>query len=36
MKMEHAITAPYEGKVDHVYYQEGAVVPGGAVLVAME
>jgi 3-methylcrotonyl-CoA carboxylase alpha subunit len=36
MKMEHAITAPYEGKVDHIYYQEGAVVPGGAVLVAME
>ncbi len=36
MKMEHAITAPYEGKIDHVYYQEGAVVPGGAVLVAME
>jgi len=36
MKMEHAITAPYEGKVDHVYYQEGAVVPGGAVLIEME
>ncbi len=36
MKMEHAITAPYEGKVDHVYYQEGAVVSGGAILVEME
>ena len=36
MKMEHAITAPYKGKIDHVYYQEGAVVPGGATLVDME
>ncbi len=36
MKMEHAITAPYEGKVDHVYYQEGAVVTGGATLIEME
>jgi 3-methylcrotonyl-CoA carboxylase alpha subunit len=36
MKMEHAITAPYEGKIDHVYYQEGAVVPGGTTLVEME
>ncbi len=36
MKMEHAITAPYEGKVDHVYYQEGAVVPGGATIMEME
>ncbi|MBV9712501.1 MAG: acetyl/propionyl/methylcrotonyl-CoA carboxylase subunit alpha [Ktedonobacteraceae bacterium] len=36
MKMEHAITAPFEGKIDHVYYQEGAVVPGGATLVEME
>jgi 3-methylcrotonyl-CoA carboxylase alpha subunit len=36
MKMEHAITAPYEGKVQHVYYQEGAVVPGGAAVVEME
>jgi 3-methylcrotonyl-CoA carboxylase alpha subunit len=36
MKMEHAITAPYAGKVRHVFYQEGAVVKGGAVLVEME
>lgn len=36
MKMEHAITAPYAGKIDRVYYQEGAVVPGGATLVEME
>ena len=36
MKMEHAISAPYEGKVGHVYYQEGAVVPGGATLIEME
>jgi 3-methylcrotonyl-CoA carboxylase alpha subunit len=35
MKMEHAITAPYDGKVDHVYYQEGAVVAGGATLIEM-
>ena len=36
MKMEHAISAPYEGTVGHVYYQEGAVVSGGATLVEME
>lgn len=36
MKMEHTIVAPYEGKVRKVYYQEGAVVKGGAVLVEME
>ena len=36
MKMEHAIVAPHEGKVRHVYYQEGAVVQGGAVIVEME
>lgn len=36
MKMEHAIAAPYEGKVHRVYYQEGAVVPGGAVIIEME
>ena len=35
MKMEHAITAPYEGRVQRIYYQEGAVVPGGTVLVEM-
>ena len=36
MKMEHTIAAPYDGKVRHVFYQEGAVVPGGAVIVEME
>ena len=36
MKMEHTIAAPYEGKVRKVYYQEGAVVKGGAVLIEME
>ena len=36
MKMEHAIIAPYEGKVRHVYFSEGAVVRGGAVIVEME
>jgi 3-methylcrotonyl-CoA carboxylase alpha subunit len=36
MKMEHSITAPYDGRVEHVYCQEGAVVPGGALLIQME
>lgn len=36
MKMEHTIAAPYEGKVRHVYYQEGDVVKGGDTLVEME
>jgi len=36
MKMEHAITAPYAGRVRHILYQEGAVVKGGAVLAEME
>lgn len=36
MKMEHAITAPYDGTVRHVHYQEGAVVPGGAIIIEME
>jgi 3-methylcrotonyl-CoA carboxylase alpha subunit len=36
MKMEHAITAPHEGKVRHVHFQEGAVVKGGAVVVELE
>lgn len=36
MKMEHAIAAPYAGKIRHVYYQEGAVVKGGATIVEME
>lgn len=36
MKMEHTIAAPYDGKVRHVFYEEGAVVPGGATVVEME
>jgi 3-methylcrotonyl-CoA carboxylase alpha subunit len=36
MKMEHAITAPYAGKVHHIHYAEGAVVSGGAIIVEME
>lgn len=36
MKMEHAITAPYDGKVRRIHYDEGAVVQGGTVLVEME
>ena len=36
MKMEHSIIAPYTGKVRRVYYPEGAVVKGGAVIVEME
>lgn len=36
MKMEHTIAAPYDGKVRHIFYDEGAVVPGGATIVEME
>ena len=36
MKMEHAITAPHDGKIQHIYYQEGAVVPGGSIVAEME
>jgi biotin carboxyl carrier protein len=36
MKMEHAIIAPYDGRVRRVHYQEGEVVPGGAIIVEME
>lgn len=36
MKMEHAITASHEGTIRRVYYEEGAVVPGGALLIEME
>jgi len=35
MKMEHTIAAPHAGKVRHVFYKEGDVVKGGAVLVEM-
>jgi 3-methylcrotonyl-CoA carboxylase alpha subunit len=36
MKMEHAITAPYAGRVHHIHYAEGAVVSGGAIVADME
>ncbi len=36
MKMEHTIVAPYEGTVRHVFYHEGDVVKGGAVVVEMD
>lgn len=36
MKMEHTISASHDGTVRRVYYQEGAVVRGGAILVEME
>ena len=36
MKMEHTIAAPYDGKVRHIFYEEGAVVQGGATIVEME
>jgi 3-methylcrotonyl-CoA carboxylase alpha subunit len=35
MKMEHTITAPYVGRVQRIFYEEGAVVPGGATIVEM-
>ncbi len=35
MKMEHAIAAPYAGKVRRILYQEGSVVPGGAIVAEM-
>jgi 3-methylcrotonyl-CoA carboxylase alpha subunit len=36
MKMEHAIAAPYPGRVRRVAHGVGDVVPGGEVLVQME
>ncbi|GHO77082.1 3-methylcrotonoyl-CoA carboxylase subunit alpha [Ktedonobacter sp. SOSP1-85] len=36
MKMEHSIIAPYAGRVQRINYQEGAVVPGGAVIIEIE
>ncbi|MBX5448774.1 acetyl-CoA carboxylase biotin carboxylase subunit [Thermogemmatispora sp.] len=36
MKMEHVITAPYDGIVRRIYYREGDVVQGGAVVVEVE
>ena len=35
MKMEHAITAPVEGHVDHVNFEEGALVDEGAELLSL-
>jgi biotin carboxyl carrier protein len=34
--MEHAIVAPYAGRVRNVRYATGDVVPGGEVLVELE
>ena len=36
MKMEHAIVAPYRGRIRRVAYSAGEVVPGGAVLIEIE
>ena len=36
MKMEQPFTAPHAGKVSSLPFGEGALVPGGAVLVALE
>ena len=36
MKMEHAIAAPYAGRVKRIAFGQGEVVPGGAVLVELE
>jgi biotin carboxyl carrier protein len=36
MKMEHAIVAPYAGRVRRVAHTAGEVVPGGEVLVELE
>jgi 3-methylcrotonyl-CoA carboxylase alpha subunit len=36
MKMEHAIVAPYAGRIRRVCHSAGDVVPGGEVLVELE
>jgi 3-methylcrotonyl-CoA carboxylase alpha subunit len=36
MKMEQPVTAPHAGRVVSLPYDEGALVPGGAVLAEME
>jgi 3-methylcrotonyl-CoA carboxylase alpha subunit len=36
MKMEHAIVAPYAGRIRRVAHAAGDVVPGGEVLVELE
>jgi len=36
MKMEHAIIAPYAGRIRRVRHAAGDVVPGGEVLVELE
>jgi biotin carboxyl carrier protein len=36
MKMEHVISAPHEGVVARILYQEGDLVPAGAIVVHLE
>jgi 3-methylcrotonyl-CoA carboxylase alpha subunit len=36
MKMEQPVAAPHAGRVASLPYGEGAIVPGGAVLVEIE
>ena len=36
MKMEHTITAPYDGTIKHLPYKQGAQVTGGVLLVEIE
>ena len=34
MKMEHSITAPYDGSVEEFFFQPGELVDGGSTLLA--
>jgi 3-methylcrotonyl-CoA carboxylase alpha subunit len=36
MKMEQPVTAPHDGRISSLPYEEGALVPGGAVLAEIE
>ena len=36
MKMEQPVVAPYAGRVASLPYNEGALIPGGAVLAEIE
>ncbi|HVM82270.1 MAG TPA: acetyl-CoA carboxylase biotin carboxyl carrier protein subunit [Candidatus Binatia bacterium] len=36
MKMEHAVTAPRDGKIKAVHFAAGDLVPEGAELLALE
>jgi len=36
MKMEQPVTAPHAGRIVSLPYDEGALVPGGAVLAEIE